>query len=263
MQTVFRAKPESAKAPERVAPALSWPALPWPPDPRLLKVDRARCDEIVEQIVDVELKPLKRPRDVVQHSVRFQVITVASFALRKQRSSKPAAIKRYARKLSAATGAELERLLLPQNVPEELEAPIAGVFAGDFYPPTPEGEFAAQRDKRARVIGTSTSEWSKFLLRLERLRLLCDAVKDHGYYCGQVNSDYVKLNCATSAHHLIQAYSAQTGYRRKPLRSISGLLYEVVSGKCDVDVDLKRHYDKVIRWCRMSDAFAAAQANPG
>jgi hypothetical protein len=122
------------------------------PEP-LMVVSRARCDEIVEEILD-NLKPQKRPKprgailpiaplDLARAAVR----QVAAAAQSETHSQNPAAIRAYAKEVSA-TLAKLESLL--KKIPVRLEMSVIMAIA--------EFEGVATQKRAGTVIDTTRSE---------------------------------------------------------------------------------------------------------
>jgi hypothetical protein len=200
----------------------------WMSEPLTVVVSQARCDEIVEEILE-NLRPWKRPNAAYpvtpQHQVYDTVHSVAGRSVvQSETRSKNPAIKAYAKEVSK-TLAKLESLL--KKMPGELRRQVFFESAG------------------FETLWTWEGGSDELFVAFGRVHRLFDNIQKY-LYC-RPNFDPVKKLCAFSAYSLILIHSKRpaTGTVDGPFRVISSLLFEAASG--NRDADLKRACDTVLR----------------
>jgi hypothetical protein len=195
-------------------------------------------EQIVEGIVE-NLRPWKDGKSC--HTVTAQVkeklnelVKLASLLKKNTFDARRAG--EYAKKLGKAID-KVEALLQssPLRLWLRLFNPRTDMTGNFSKPPKPSESFEEMisgRKARAETV----------LAELARLRILC--AQRFGY---PPNYDDEKEACAVFAFCMLYELSARkiTGTENAPFRTITGLLYEVVTGK--ENMDLKRACDQVLR----------------
>jgi hypothetical protein len=196
-----------------------------------------RLGEIVEEIVD-QLYPWK-PR--MSHSSVSATVKRLEFPSPDMQRSYRKEYRTHAKRLASAL-TEVETLLasargqLAWSLFYPLELWI-GDGIGGYHPSL--GDIERTREKRIDT----------FVAELRRFRGVCAQAIDPGFD-HHPNYDFLKYDCAKSAHGLMLAMSNRkiTSTKDGAFRAIASLLYEAVSGK--KDAELKRACDSVLREIR-------------
>lgn len=193
--------------------------------------NRTRRDELVEAVVD-SLKPWKnhKSRDTVTAEVNQTLNVLLEWVLPNKPNFDRRAIRKHAEKLDRALS-KVEKLL--ESSPGLLALVLFDprpVLQGDYFPQA----LGNHREMEARRIA--------FGAELKRLRDVC--ARDYGDH---PNYDRAKRQTAWWSYGLMQKCSDGkiTGTENQAFRTITGLLYEILSGQ--QDADLKRACDTELR----------------
>jgi hypothetical protein len=217
---------------------------------RVVKDDVARLnairrDEIVDVIVE-NLRPWKKhnSRDTITTAVNHQIDWLLKWVPLQKKLFDPRPGREHAEKLGKALS-RVEMLLL--SSPEPLswflfdQRPRSMPLNDDGSPsvqPMPHKSIEEIEREHKALVGA-------FVMELRRLRKVCA-----GNYGLHPNYDHAKNLSAECAHALMRELSDQkiTGTEDGAFRTISGLLYEVISGQ--QDVDLKRACDALLAFMK-------------
>lgn len=184
-----------------------------------------RQNEIVEEVAD-NLRPWKSRKSfhAVTAAINHQLEVLVKLAPLLQKVFNAGQYRRHAKKLDKAL----------RNVEELLKSTPAMLALSLFEPLPPLVSIEGiELEIQARIGG--------FCAELERLRKICTRkIGTHQNY------DYAKHLSARFAYGLMEELSDGkiTGTAYQPLRNITSLLYEAVSGQ--QDADLKRACDEII-----------------
>jgi hypothetical protein len=224
---------------------------------RVIKGDVAplnaiRRDEIVDVIVE-NLRPGKNQnsRGTITAAVNYGIDVLLNVVPLQKEQLDPRPYRKHAKKLDKALGA-VEELLAssPQTLARSLfnrrlrffldtSIILANPAAYSFEATKSIEE--RMREYQTRVDADYRTLVDAFVTELRRLRKVC--AQDYGLH---PNYDHAKNLSAEFAYDLMRQLSDQniTGTEDGAFRTISGLLYEVISGQ--QDVDLKRACDAVL-----------------
>ena len=193
--------------------------------------NRTRRDELVEAVVD-SLKPWKnhQSRDTVRAQVNQTLDVLLHWVLPNKPNFDRRAIRKHAKKLDRALSKVEELLVSGPGLLAWVLFDPRPVLQGDYFPQGP----LNRREMEARRIA--------FGAELKRLRDVC--ARDYGDH---PNYDRAKRETASWSYDLMQGHSDRkiTGTENQAFRTITGLLYEILSGQ--QDADLKRACDTELR----------------
>lgn len=206
----------------------------------------ARQDDIVQEIVD-NLRPWRdhKGESTVTAEVKRTLNTVLEISLSAKFLSYRKSDREHAKNLDKAL--RQVEILMPQT-PEHLACLL-------FFPAERGDHLFRDPFELGRLIEElkriSLKRFNLYLYELKELREQCAGAQSiTGYH---PNYNYVKHLCASGAHRLLRALSAQgkiTGAKNKPFWIITSLLYEAVSGKRTGKTGVKRACDNVLRKMR-------------
>jgi hypothetical protein len=230
---------------------------------RAIKGDAApltaiRRDEIVDVIVE-NLRPWKNQnsRGTITAAVNHGIDVLLNVVPLQKEQLDPRPYRKHAKKLDKALGA-VEDLLAssPQTLARSLFNRVRFMFLDPSLVAIAKEHslvsIAATKsikermaDYQMRVYSDYQTWLDAFVTELRRLREVC--AQDYGLH---PNYDHAKNLSAELAYDLMRKLSDQkiTGTEDGAFRTISGLLYEVISGQ--QDLDLKRACDAVLAFMK-------------
>jgi hypothetical protein len=210
-------------------------------------------------VIVENLRPWKNQnsRATITAAVNYGIDVLLNVVPLQKEQLDPRPYRKHAEKLDKALG-DVEELLAssPQTLARSLfnrwfhlfldpSIILANPTANSFQATKSIKERMA--DYQMRVYSDYQTQVDAFVTELRRLRKVC--AQDYGLH---PNYDHAKNLSAEFAYDLMRELSDQniTGTEDGAFRTISGLLYEVISGK--QDVDLKRACDAVLaRWAQI------------
>jgi hypothetical protein len=215
-----------------------------------------RRDEIVDVIVE-NLRPWKNQnsRGTITAAVNHGIDVLLNVVPLQKEQLDPRPYRKHAKKLYDALG-DVEELLA--SSPQTLALSLFNRVRFMFLDPSlgaikhPLVSIVATKsikermaDYQMRVYSDYQTWLNAFVTELRRLREVC--ARDYGLH---PNYDHAKNLSAEFAYDLMRELSDQkiTGTEDGAFRTISGLLYEVISGQ--QDLDLKRACDAVLAFMK-------------